>query len=181
MKETKMIQIDKKYDKEEVYQAVLTYMSPSSDRERVKTEVGNNSYIVRTEWLSSPKKGSWVTARIVKLTFTGEACYVDIDVDIQSGVREKPGTMATIGATAIASMVCPPAFFVGMGGAAAAYAVEGKKGFNKFKQDIYKLIEGYLCSETKQSINAIEQKCECGAVLPEGAKFCPVCGKKVGT
>lgn len=184
MRNTSVIKIDKSYNKEEVYQAVLAYMSPSGEREQVKTEIGSNFYIIKKEWLKSPKKGLWVMASTVKLTFSEGACYVDVEysnVGKKNGIGSTAAGLVT-GATAASAVAFPPLLIVAGGAALATRAVidkEEEAGLNKFKEDLYKLIKGYLCSETRQSISAIGRQCQCGAVLQEGAKFCPECGKKV--
>ena len=91
MKDSKMIPIMKKYNREEVYQAVATYVNPSSDQARMTTETGPNFYIIKTEVLMKTKKedsGEWKEACLVKLTFSESSCYVDVElIKLNLGVQ----------------------------------------------------------------------------------------------
>lgn len=188
MKDSKIIPIEKEYDKEEVYRAVLTYMQPSSDKVRITTEVGTDSYIIKTQCVAKKKKkdiGEWVETSVVKLTFSKESCYVDIDFIPDKGAIGKSNAVLVTGGAAslLAGLVCFPIMPVALFGTFVAGGVVNgeqlKAAFQKFKKDIYELVEGYLCVKGRREISTTERKCECGAVLPEGAKFCAVCGKKV--
>ncbi len=196
MKDSKMISIMKKYNKEEVYQAVATYVNPSSDQARMTTETGPNFYIIKTEVLVKTKKedsGEWKEACVVKLTFSESSCYVSVNVNllITQNKDSMIGTASAMGAM-VAGMALGFTFLPLFAGGAAVAAGAGvvssranKASFKKFSKDIYDIVEGYLCvtriQENKmiQETGGSERKCECGAVLQDGAKFCGVCGKKV--
>lgn len=207
MKE-KAIPVEKPYNKEEVYQAVLTYLSPANDRQRVKTESKDNSYIIRVEVLvERPKdpKGKknketgvvdmiseWVPRGAVKLMFSEEYCHVDVnfgdEIGRTAGAAGAAGaTLGGVGAGMIALMTVPYVVVpVVLGGGLAAGAVGGalggsvsRKGANQIKKDIYKLVEGYLRVGKKQKSHAAGRKCRCGHVLAKGTKFCSACGRKV--
>lgn len=193
MKDSKMISIMKKYNKEEVYQAVATYVNPSSDQARMTTETGPNFYIIKTEVLVKTKKedsGEWKEACVVKLTFSESSCYVDVEL-IKGNLGGMLGLL-TGGTLFFMSPFLGPAVIplalggtVVSAGAGVASSRANKASFKKFSKDIYDIVEGYLCvtriQENKmiQETGGSERKCECGAVLQDGAKFCGVCGKKV--
>jgi len=103
MKDSKMISIMKKYNKEEVYQAVATYVNTSSDQARMTTETGPNFYIIKTEVLVKTKKedsGEWKEACVVKLTFSESSCYVSVNVNllITQNKDSMIGTASAMGA-----------------------------------------------------------------------------------
>lgn len=191
MKDSKMIPIMKKYNREEVYQAVATYVNPSSDQARMTTETGPNFYIIKTEVLVKRKKkdiGEWMEACVVKLTFSESSCYVNVNLLTTQDKGAMIGTVSAIG-TLAAGMALGIAFLplVAGGAAVAAGAASNKAvktSLKRFSKDIYDIVEGYLCvtgiQENKiiQETGVSERKCECGAVLQDGIKFCPVCGKK---
>lgn len=192
MKDSKMIPIMKKYNREEVYQAVATYVNPSSDQARMTTETGPNFYIIKTEVLVKTKKedsGEWKEACLVKLTFSESSCYVDVEL-IKGNLCIPVGLLTGSTLFFMSPFLGPALIPLALGGtvvsagAGVASSRANKTSFKKFSKDIYDIVEGYLCvtriQENKiiQETGASERKCECGAVLQDGIKFCPVCGKK---
>lgn len=195
MEKVDVIKITKAYEKENVVNAVKAYMTPKSDEFRLASECVGETYVVRLlgrnakkgKKKSDPVQYDWVENCSVKLSFDVDTCTVGIFFQTY-GAKEAViiGAMTGIG------------MFVGFGiplligsGLMAAKGGSDAVGSKRFRKDILKIVESFVCDETTSGESTKEKKvfiekknaskdsvyvCSCGKQLEEDQKFCPECG-----
>lgn len=197
MDEMKVIPITKEFDREKLANAVIAYMTPNSENERIEHKCVGDTYNICVYYKPNKKKDKWIEARYVQLLFGEDTCSVGIYY--QTGRKEnRTDVNIFAGTAAVACVAAPlalPALIAGVGAAAGANMVHARK----FKNDILKIVISYIGDEKAEKMfiekmvedneadSASEQTdkpvetntwiCSCGYQLNGDMKFCPECGK----
>lgn len=206
MDEIKLIPITKEFDKEKLANAVAGYMQPSSTKERLIRECEGDVYTFKVQYQNKKNAKEWIEGRSVQLMFDDTECKVGIHYQL-TVVKAKNDKAAAIpkvlgGGVAFAALAFPVAGPIMAATGAATGAAVGMDALAgvKFKNDIIKLVQSYICNDIskdniakksdsqaqkKAAVNEVSEStsdvhtCSCGKEISNDMKFCPYCGEKV--
>lgn len=191
MEKVDVIKITKEFEKENVVNAVKAYMTPKNADFRLASECVGETYIVQL--LGKKKKmrkaqkqqlpGEWVENCSVKLAFDEDTCTVGIFFKTY-GASEN--LVCGAAGMAMGAGIGIPVM-IGLAVLNGSNAV----GAKRFRKDILKIVESFICDETiieegSKKKKALREKetasedsvyvCSCGKKLEKNQKFCPECG-----
>jgi len=203
MNKLTIIPITKEFERESLIDAVVAYMTPNGENERIEVKRGADTYTVCV-FHRRPKKTEWLEGKSVQLSFDKTSCRVSVNCPegfFSPGDKKQRDVYAggaVLGLLPAFTPLAPlalPGVIIGTGISAKINSMNARK----FIEGIIELVKSYVSDKEKIVVeinpkkeNATNEKnaigenhesshdsayiCTCGKKLEENQKFCPECG-----